>query len=51
MKIIIAPAKKMNVDTDSLAWQDQPDLLHKTRQLMRRLQEMEPSLEPQPPLL
>ena len=27
MRIIISPAKKMNVDTDSLAWQDLPQFI------------------------
>lgn len=33
MKIIISPAKKMNVDTDSLPWQDLPAFLDQTQQL------------------
>lgn len=33
MRIIISPAKKMNVDTDSLPWQDLPLFLEKTEQL------------------
>lgn len=33
MRIIISPAKKMNVDTDSLSWQDLPMFLEKTEQL------------------
>ena len=33
MRIIISPAKKMNVDTDSLPWRDLPVFLPKTEQL------------------
>lgn len=33
MRIIISPAKKMNVDNDSLPWQDLPLFLEKTEQL------------------
>lgn len=33
MRIIISPAKKMNVDTDSLPWQDLPLFLENTEQL------------------
>lgn len=37
MKIIISPAKKMNVDTDSLPWQNLPDFLDQTQQLYQVL--------------
>lgn len=37
MKIIISPAKKMNVDTDSLPWQELPCFLDKTEILRTRL--------------
>ena len=37
MKIIISPAKKMLVDTDSLPWQDLPALLEKTEELRIRI--------------
>lgn len=40
MKIIISPAKKMNVDTDTLPWQDLPLCLPKTEQLLGVLREM-----------
>jgi len=40
MKIIISPAKKMNVDTDSLEWRSLPQFLPQTEQLMHRLQSM-----------
>ena len=40
MKIIISPAKKMNMDTDSLAYQDLPVFLSKTEQLYGRLKAM-----------
>lgn len=33
MRIIISPAKKMNVDTDSLPWQDLPVFLDRAEQL------------------
>ena len=38
MRIIISPAKKMNVDTDSLPWRDLPVFLPKTQQLCTQLQ-------------
>ena len=41
MRIIISPAKKMNVDRDSLPWQAPPVFLHKTRQLFEILREMD----------
>ena len=40
MRIIISPAKKMNVDTDSLPWQDLPVFLPQTEQLCKTLQGM-----------
>ena len=40
MRIIISPAKKMNVDTDSLPWHDLPAYLNKTEQLYNVLREM-----------
>ena len=40
MRIIISPAKKMNVDTDSLPWLDLPAFLPKTEELCKILQEM-----------
>ncbi len=40
MRIIISPAKKMNVDTDSLPWRDLPVFLPKTEQLCTQLQRM-----------
>ena len=40
MKIIISPAKKMNVDNDSLVHQDLPAFLNQTELLCKRLKEM-----------
>ena len=40
MRIIISPAKKMNVDTDSLQWRDLPVFLSKTEELLRIMQAM-----------
>ena len=40
MRIIISPAKKMNVDTDSFPYQDLPKFLPRTEQLVRILQSM-----------
>jgi len=40
MRIIISPAKKMNVDTDTLPWRDLPAFLPKTQQLLDRLRAM-----------
>lgn len=40
MRIIISPAKKMTVDTDSLAWRELPALLPKTERLCRQMQSM-----------
>lgn len=38
MKIIISPAKKMNVDTDSLSVKRMPAILHKTEELKQWIQ-------------
>lgn len=38
MRIIISPAKKMNVDTDSFAVSGMPEFLEDTRVLMREIQ-------------
>lgn len=38
MRIIISPAKKMNVDTDSMPWQSLPQLIDKTEVLRDALQ-------------
>lgn len=40
MRIIISPAKKMNVNTDSLPWRDLPCFLPRTEQLCQTLQGM-----------
>ena len=40
MKIIISPAKKMRVDTDSLPYQELPAFLSRTEQLCKVLQSM-----------
>lgn len=40
MRIIISPAKKMNVDTDSLPWLGLPVFLEKTEQICETLQKM-----------
>lgn len=40
MKIVISPAKKMNIDNDSLAHQDLPVFLNQTELLCERLKEM-----------
>ena len=40
MRIIISPAKKMNIDTDSLPWQALPVFLPKAEQLAKILQTM-----------
>ena len=40
MKIIISPAKKMNVDTDSIAWRDLPVFLADTEELCGKLRRM-----------
>lgn len=37
MKIIISPAKKMNVDTDSLPWRDLPVFLPQTEELRKTM--------------
>jgi cytoplasmic iron level regulating protein YaaA (DUF328/UPF0246 family) len=41
MRIIISPAKKMRVDTDSLPWQDLPAFLSDTEHLASILQKMD----------
>ncbi len=41
MKIIISPAKKMRVDTDSLPWQDLPVFLPRTEELLAALRAMD----------
>ena len=40
MKIIISPAKKMRVDSDSFAWTDLPGFLTRTEVLFTRLKEL-----------
>ena len=40
MRIIISPAKKMNQDTDSLAWTELPAFLDQTSQLLSALRAM-----------
>ena len=40
MRIIISPAKKMNVDVDSMKWLDLPCLLSRTERLLAVLREM-----------
>ena len=40
MRIIISPAKKMRMDTDSLPWKDRPRFLSSTEELCRLLQAM-----------
>ena len=42
MRIIISPAKKMNVDTDSLPWKDLPVFLSRTEELLEVLRSMSP---------
>jgi len=42
MRIIISPAKKMNVDTDSLPVRDLPAFLEQTEELCRKLQSKSP---------
>ncbi len=39
MKIILAPAKKMNTNTDLLAYKDIPVFIEKTKEIMKSLQE------------
>lgn len=41
MRIIISPAKKMNVDTDMLDWKALPEFLPQTERLLERLREMD----------
>ena len=40
MRIIISPAKKMKVDTDTLPWRDLPVFLPRTQELCNVLQGM-----------
>jgi len=40
VRVILSPAKKMRVDTDSLAWRDLPQFLPKTEKLLQKLQTM-----------
>lgn len=40
MKIIISPAKKMNVDTDSLNYEEVPVFIDKTKEIMKWVQEL-----------
>lgn len=42
MKIIISPAKKMNVDADSLPIDSLPQFLPQTERLLAKLQSMSP---------
>ena len=42
MRIIISPAKKMNVDTDSLPWKDLTVFLSRTEELLEVLRSMSP---------
>ena len=44
MRIIIAPAKKMNVDTDSFAVRDLPHFLEDTQRLMEAMRAMQARL-------
>lgn len=41
MRIIISPAKKMNVDTDTLPWRDLPQFLDRAETLYDRLRSMD----------
>ena len=43
MRIIISPAKKMRVDTDSMAYQELPLFLNQTEKLKGKLQSMSPA--------
>ena len=40
MRIIISPAKKMNTDTDTLAWRDIPCFIDKAETLHEKLRSM-----------
>ncbi|WP_124100803.1 peroxide stress protein YaaA [Ruminococcus sp. Marseille-P6503] len=40
MRIIISPAKKMRIDTDSLPWEDMPQFLPQTERLLKALQKL-----------
>ena len=39
MKIILSPAKKMNIDTDTLAYQELPVYLEQTKEILTWLKE------------
>lgn len=41
MRIIISPAKKMNIDTDSLAWRNLPGFLSQTEEILEKLRGMD----------
>ena len=41
MRIIISPAKKMNIDTDSLAWRNLPGFLPQTEEILEKLRGMD----------
>ena len=40
MKMIISPAKKMKMDTDSLSWRDLPEFLSQTEAIHSKLRSM-----------
>ena len=40
MRIIISPAKKMNINTDDMGYRDLPEFLPQTEQLLAKLKEM-----------
>ena len=40
MRIIISPAKKMNPDTDSIAWRDLPVFLDRTEKIFAKMKDM-----------
>ena len=42
MRIIISPAKKMRTDADSLPWEDLPEFLPKTEEILRTLRDLTP---------
>ena len=42
MRIIISPAKKMRTDPDSLPWEDLPEFLPKTEEILRTLRDLTP---------
>lgn len=43
MRVIISPAKKMNVDTDTAPWRDLPVFLDRTKILMEYMQTLSPA--------